>query len=563
MAAIGSRGALLGAGFVLGLLPGALWAASSGSTMGDIETTSPRSPVALPEIEVPVHEDAKLPDGVKVQIKGFEFTGNTVFSSDELQGLLSDAVGREMSLAGLLEQVRAVTRHYRAAGYPVARAYLPAQEVSNGMITVGVLEGNLGEVVVDGDEVKLREWVREGYLRQLREQDVLRSKELERSLLLLNDLAGVSANASLRPGSATGQADVAVHLRKTPTVTGSIDVNNFGSEYTGRWRIGGQLNLNNILGGGEQIYLRPVVSHDGKTRYGQIGATVPVGSYGTRLGLSYSQVASNVGNQFSVLDLEGESRVFSASVTHPFVRSRHANVYGSVRFDAKEVEDQLQNAMGLALNREDKLQVLTAGVNGDARDDYYGGGTYTYSLSVSHGFKGLTVTATDPLAKGEFTKANWDVSRLQRLGTFGNSLSNTSLFLRFAGQYSPDRLVGSEQMALGGPRAVRAFSAGEAMGDSAMLLTTEVRQNFNGYAGKYFDHVQGYVGLDLGMSARNHLLAGEPDEFVRSGLAVGVKVGKTHDYIIDAGVAGDLFGDGASAGGDDVHFLLQAVKWFE
>ena len=536
--------------------------ADAGSVMHSIGDTSPRAPVALPEIDVPVDKDVKLPDGVTVTVREFKFTGNTAFDSETLAAIVDSAVGNQMALPDLLAEVRKITRHYRANGYVVARAYLPAQEVSNGLITIGVLEGTVGNVSVDG-EPKLPGYVTGGYVDSLRSSGVLRAGELERPILLLNDLPGVSARATLSPGDATGSTDVEIVTEKTPVVTGSIDLNNYGSEYNGEWRLGGQVNANNALGFGELITVRPVISEGLDTFYGQIGGVIPVGKYGTKVGLFYTHVDSDVGKEFAVLGLEGETDVFSIDVTHPFVRTRDVSMYGYARFDAKETTDSFDSQLALADNT-DYLKILTVGLSGETRDGHYGGGTTAYSVSISKGFEDVDKTSTDPLADGQFARLNWDVSRLQRLGDFNDHLEDTLLFVRMTGQAATQRMVSSEQISLGGPRAVRAFRAGEAQGDAGLILTAEVRQKFHTeFAAKYVDHVQGYLGVDLGFSSRNDPLPGEEDEAVRSGVAVGMKVGKTRNFMVDLGFAADLFGDGNTARGGDAQLLLQAVKWYE
>jgi len=570
MAAKRGWSALFCAMFAASVSPSVLWAAApppppagtdAGSVMRDIGDTTPSSDVTIPEISVPVHKSVQLPEGVTVSVKGFSFTGNTVFDEAQLQSLLAGAVGRDMSLAELVKQVEAVTRYYRQAGYLVARAYLPAQEIKDGMITVGVLEGNVGEVALEGD-ISLPDWIRDGYLKPVKDSKVLQVDSLERSLLLINDLAGISANAALRPGAAPGSTDVGVQLTPTKLVTGSIDFNNYGSNYNGNYRLGGLLNINNGLGYGEQFTLRPVISEDLDTLYGQVGVQFPVGGYGTKMGLGYTHVKSDIGREFAALGLQGKSQVFSVYLTHPIIRSRHTNLFGSLRFDLKNVTDHYDSQLDIADNK-DYLRIVTAGLSGDIRDSYYGGGNSTYSVSAAIGLKNLTATATDPLADGKFIKLNFDVSRLQRLGSFDSNLQHTALFLRLSGQFARDRLVSSEQISLGGPRGVRAFAPGEAQGDSAVIMTAEVRQDLQAYKSENWDVVQGYVGMDFGRSNRNDPLPGEPDGATRSGVALGLKFGKSRDYLVDVSVATRLFGDGATANGDQSQVWLQGVKWFE
>ena len=54
--------------------------------------------------------------------------------------------GRELSLADLDQAAARVTKFYRQSGYPVARAYVPAQEIKDGVVEIAVLEGRFGKL---------------------------------------------------------------------------------------------------------------------------------------------------------------------------------------------------------------------------------------------------------------------------------------------------------------------------------------------------------------------------------------------------------------------------------
>ncbi len=120
--------------------------------------------------------------------------------------LLQDFVGKELSLADLWRAADIITRYCRERGYFVTRAYIPAQDINDGIVEITVLEGKVERINVKlGDSVLLKDGIIEGTQRSAFSVDGLISKaELERDLLLLNDLPGVSARSVLSPATAVG-----------------------------------------------------------------------------------------------------------------------------------------------------------------------------------------------------------------------------------------------------------------------------------------------------------------------------------------------------------------------
>src|ERR1700674_2369953 len=104
-----------------------------------------------PLIEAPIRPALKAPADFKFKITGFRFSGSSVFHEADLKALLQDFVGREVSLADLEQATDRVTRYYRDRGYFVARAYIPAQEIKDGVVEILILEGKLGQIEIRPD----------------------------------------------------------------------------------------------------------------------------------------------------------------------------------------------------------------------------------------------------------------------------------------------------------------------------------------------------------------------------------------------------------------------------
>ena len=125
-------------------------APDAGQSIRGIEQT----PLELPrkqtlDLNLPdAPSSAVKTDGPTLQVSSFLLSGNTAIADHELLALLVNLQGREVSLGELQVGANRITRLYRERGYPLARAYLPAQEIDAGIVKIAVLEGQYGEVRV-------------------------------------------------------------------------------------------------------------------------------------------------------------------------------------------------------------------------------------------------------------------------------------------------------------------------------------------------------------------------------------------------------------------------------
>jgi hemolysin activation/secretion protein len=260
----------------LSLITAALLAAGAPSAFaqqpvggGGLLQQIPPSPTAqktIPDIRVERSQTAPAPDlsGMKVMVRALHVTGQTRFSEAALISVSGFRPGREMSLSELRAMAAAITRYYNRNGYFVAQAYLPAQDIKDGTVTIAVVEGRYGKVVLR-NKSRLSDHVALNVLRGLEAGDPVATAPLERRLLLLSDVPGVKVKSTLAPGTEPGSSDLIVDLTPAPFISGVIDADNAGSRYTGEIRGGGTINFNDITGNGDVASLRALTSGEGLT----------------------------------------------------------------------------------------------------------------------------------------------------------------------------------------------------------------------------------------------------------------------------------------------------------
>jgi hemolysin activation/secretion protein len=437
---------------------------------------SPPPPtIQLPAPAAPPTPEARAP-AVTFELKDVVFKGNTVFGPDLLRALAADKIGQRVTLADLEEIARRVTERYQQAGYPLAQAVVPAQDVSNGVVEISVLEGRLGKIRFNKDpEAPVSDARLSGIASSsMPVGQPITQRDLERTMLLLSDIPGIRVESALELGEEVGTTDLVIDVHEGPPVLIGADVDNWGSYYTGQYRAGLYARVNSPFGLGDNLDLRLFDSSGGGQVYGRAAYEVPVGYQGTRLGIAAARVTYELQKEFATLGANGSAGLWELSATHPFIRSRASNLFGRLSYENIRLVDKLDVIDSSAVREVSNLGI---GLAYELRDTLLGGGYTGAGASIYFGdleIKSAEVLAIDqsPVGRhteGSFTRVAFQGSRLQQL------IERTSFFLGIAGQWANKNLDSSQQIALGGPRAVRAYPVNEAVADKGVVVNAELR----------------------------------------------------------------------------------------
>ena len=489
----------------------------------------------LPRVEEP--RPALGAPGLKVNVTSFNISGNTIFSSEVLLATVKEFVGKEQNIDGLNDAATKVRAYYRERGYFLAQAYLPQQEIKNGVIEIAVIEARIGKVALNMKEgTRYSEGLVRGIVEaHLRQGHIITENGLETPLLLLNDFPNAVVTSEIKPSQTIGAADLTIHVSNSPGwLSGSVDVDNYGNRFTGAIRTGVSLSVNNPLSLGDQLSYRAFRTDDEMSFY-RVAYAVPVGYWGTRVGISYASFHYRLGKQFLDTLTHGVGGVSSIFALHPLIRTRSSNLILQFAHERKVLGDRNEVALTIT---DQNITSTKLGVTGDFRDGMLGGGLNSYSYTVTEGNAIFRGTIPDPTTVGRFAKHNYEFRRLQKI------TDNTTLLLALSGQVGSKNLTSAERFSLGGASGVRSYPAGEALGDTGYVFQGELRYIVPGLklAGGdvtlsgFYD--QGWVRIQKDfVPPATGLTAASANNRNLSGYGVGATVGKDSDFILRASVA--------------------------
>ena len=459
----------------------ALAAPDAGSVLQQLEAR-PGGNLVAPKLKTPQVPTPPAADhsGPVVRVNAFQIEGPTLLSPITLQSALKGFTGQDLSLTQLQEAAWVIVQTYREAGW-LAHAFVPQQEIEGGVVKLRVLEARLGQVRIDFPEDRLpRERIQAMASAQLRAGDNLNLQQVDRLLLLLDDMPGVVATASFAEGSEAGSTDVLIALGLDKAIDANITADNFGSVSTGSNRISASVSVNNPAGWGDALQLQAVAT-DG-SRYGRLAYTLPVGLQGVRVGAHASDMRYHLVGSFAALQASGSAQSWGADLTAPLIRQPERNLSAQLSTDRKRFDNlALANTGASEATTVSKYQldVLRAGLTGNWLDQLITPAQNTASLQSSWGKVDLTnspnATADANAAKtaGAFRKLNANYNREQSL------TGQTSWYLQAAAQWANRNLDSSEKIYLGGATGVRAYPSNEAGGSSGATLTTGFKHRLN------------------------------------------------------------------------------------
>ena len=510
----------------------------------------------------PVKEPSTINEDITVFVKRFEFRGNSKIKSSKLRAILSKFIEKNLNFNDLEFAASLVSKEYRSQGF-WAMAYLPEQELSNGVVRIQILEGKIGSVKFfeskDADNnLNLSKEDAEKYI--LRGQipgEMLDVQTLEESIKNLDDVPGITAAASLMAGMNPGETDIAVNMSNTQLFSGSVRMDNHGSNSAGDLRLSGQVNVDGLFNYGDRFALSSLKS-EGIT-YTSLGFNFPVNYDGTRAELSYSFLDYELGKQFKDVQAEGTANNYSFQVFKKLPKFGEINLSSGFSLTHKKLQDKT-----LAGVSADKT-VDVASIDLNFNDGVPGENVNFGNISLKRGNLNLSGNNTDlsmdsqtANRHGDFSKIEYSLGRLQRIGE--KNYINVSI----TGQVSFDNLDSSEKFSLGGPSGVRAYPTGEGMGDTGAVLRTEIRRNFS-------DNWQGLVFYDHGATTLHNRLWNNwnsenenlENNYQLKGAGIGLNLINSEDY--DFGFyAGRRMGEnpGRSNSGNDGDGTLKKLRFW-
>ena len=414
---------------------------------------------------------------VRLMIREVKFEGVTAFSDQELQHVVQEFIGQELSVEQAFAIPARVASHYESKNL-VARATLVGSLARNGVLKVSVIETQVSQTQLNQQLSAVQAAEKPLVVEPMGASYIAKLEVKDQVALPVQAPMPVEVGASLSAHEQLGQdEETALILKQYAKQSRQYELllDNQGLKGTGPTRVGLGLVWNDALGQGNTLSVQGLKSKG--SQFLQAAFAWATGVEGLKLGARVSDLSYEVSEVVQNATFAGGEAVKKGLfLAYELVNTPAQYSSLGLRYDTATLRNR-----GLGLNESAFYDTRVMGIEfkGFEREMAPGGAVFTYDARLSKGevdMKGSPNEQTDLLGEntgGDFTKFLFSGSILQPLGGI-----NAAYFgLTF--QDANKNLDASEKLYLGGPLGVRAYGVGEGAGSKGQIATFELRQRLS------------------------------------------------------------------------------------
>ena len=433
-------------------------------------------PEAPQEILPPLHKEPTTEPGVlplKVFVREIRVAGSTVFSPEQLAEVAAPFLNRDLTTEDLEELRRNITLLYIEEGYVSSGAVIPDQDVSQGILTVAVVEGSLTDMKITGTDW-FWPWYFSSRLNLAAGPPVNLNSLRDRLQIFLQDPRIARMNAALQPGSKPGESVLQVNVEETSPWKAWLEFNNYQSPTVGAERGLATVSHLNPLGLGDAFSFSYGRS-EGVDPLVDSSYSIPLTPWDTTLILQYRQNDFEVvESPFKELDIKSNTKIYTISLRQPIYRTPFQEVALTLTGEHLRNKNFLLGipfafTPGSTAQGKVNISVLRFSQEWtDRRPNQVFSARSRFSLGVDVLNATTNGSSTNP--DGHFFSWLGQVQGARHLDTYGIQMIG-----RIDLQVANDRLFPLEQYAMGGRFTVRGYRENTLVRDNAFLFSVESR----------------------------------------------------------------------------------------
>lgn len=392
------------------------------------------------------------PDGgPRFRVKAVQFTPSEVFTPEALKAFAATVEGREIAFADVQALLARINEAYKARNIVTSRAVVEAQDVSDGILDIRLVEGRLGAVTLTGNTTTRDDYVRDRI--GLKPGQLVDLPTLEADLKRFNRTNDVQLAAELKAGTAFGTSDLLLSAQEPPRHDLRVLVDNNGSRSTGLWRAGIFYTNRSLTGLRDDLSLTTIHA-EGQQSY-SVGYGFSVNPRGGRLWLGYFEDHTQVKNgPLSSLDLTGTARSAMATLRQPIPAWPGTQLDGLLTLKKRK---SVNRTSGVFLQESDSLDASVGAELWQASAEGFWLASYSFTLGEA-----------DSPTRKSYSAGRAALRGSRKLDNGWSLVGNVNLQ-----HTSDDQLIAGEQMLIGGEGTVRGYNVGASSGEKGYALSLE------------------------------------------------------------------------------------------
>ncbi len=449
----------------------------------DADTSRLRPPTlplpSTPKFDLRIESPEKSPvakavDDIEFKVNNIKIEGADYYPRKEVFELFEKLIGKKISLEDLRNSVSNLENKYRSDGFFLVRVLIPPQEVTDGIFTIKVVEGYIDAAFAEGGTGAAQKKI-ESLVSKVVGKKPIDLITLERVLLLLNDLPGISGSGVLRQGDKIGASELIISLNNIPPKSFSMSINNGASKTMGLLSTNFNATLNNpfehlasTLGFGLSASVKNNNLRAWNSSYAQ-----SFGNNGAIFSFSGLVADAEPKGSLKALGIISKSYSLAPRIRYPLKRGRQESYYFELGLTSGKSKTTLQSS-SITIDKSTVADMAFSITN-----DVWLGGSTQLNISAFHGLDWFgsydKKTAVPSVAnfKQKFTKFKFSVNHTQPIAT--NVLT---LKANLQAQWTDNKLLAGEQISFGGTLIGKGYDGGAVAGDKGFGLSFELSKNF-------------------------------------------------------------------------------------
>ncbi|TAE54735.1 MAG: ShlB/FhaC/HecB family hemolysin secretion/activation protein [Nostocales cyanobacterium] len=424
------------------------------------------SPETIPQTPQPSLGD--IPG--KITVNRFEVIGSTVFSQAEFTEKLQNLINKPISFGELLQAREIINQLYIQRGYITSGAFIPPQELKDGIVKIQVVEGQIAEINISGLQRLKPSYIR-SRLELATKQPLDQNRLIQALQMLQIDPLIANLSAELAAGSRPGVNILEVQVKEADAFSGQISIDNQRSPSVGTVRRQLEINHHNLLGYGDRFRVG-YVNTDGSNSLDNLSYTFPINAKNGTLGFNYSQTKTNIIEEpFNVLDIQSASRNYQITYRQPLHQTPTQEFIIGVIGSRQESETSLlDDPFPLSVGANDQGEVRISALRffqeytkRDTKQVFAMRSQFNLGINAFN----ATNNATEP--DGQFISWRGQTQYLRLL------TPDLTLLLRSDIQISDRPLLALEQFSAGGQQSVRGYRQDSLLADNGLFASAEIR----------------------------------------------------------------------------------------
>ena len=504
------------------------------------QLAEPKKPsgLDLDSLRQPTPELA-VPAGECYELDKLTVSGARVLDEWDLEVLEAPFIGECITPSLATAVLAKTTDYYITRGFITTRAYLPNQDLKDGVLEVFIAEGQVEETIVQADKPL--------YIANAFQPDpdiALNIRDLEQAVDQFNAVPGNDVKMAVQPGESPMSSQVVFENKGEPELKGRLSTDNSGSEATGERGVTLSVQAGDLLKANDvwSLSVRKSLGNKEKSsRSVSLDVKIPHG-YNT-YAAGYTDGGFKTLLTFPVtgteLSSEGANESAYVSASRVVFRDQDSKHSTTLKLKRDSVESYIADTkIDVSSRSLTSLLFSTESVLG------FGQNVLIVSPEIAMGLDevdNLPVGVNTPVEnpQSEYLRYKLTANWLQPFTLGEESLRWSS---RLVGQYADAPLYGSQQLVVGGAASVRGSHFTSIVGDRGYFWQNSINLYKNHTLGKSTINGDYMIGYDVGRvwSERPDVYEGAMDAIVLGATWVNAPFNLSLTHSVPVNIDGDL-----------------------